>query len=116
MPAAAKQRAHAVIAVHVTPRAGRDEIAGEREGALWVKLVAPPVEGAANEALVRFLAAQLGVPRHAITLLSGATARRKRLQVDGFDEAAVRQKLAQGAGRPRQSTVRYVGERSSGGE
>jgi uncharacterized protein (TIGR00251 family) len=100
MPAAANQRETAVIAVYVTPRAGRDEIAGEREGALWVKLTAPPVQGAANEALVRFLAGRLGVPRHAVTLLSGETGRRKRLRVDGFDAAAVREKLARGSPSP----------------
>jgi uncharacterized protein (TIGR00251 family) len=94
MPAAANHEAGAAIAVYVTPRAGRTEIAGEREGALWVKLAAPPVEGAANEALLCFLAARLGVSRGAVTLLSGATGRRKRVRVTGLDEAAVRQRLA----------------------
>src|SRR5437763_48285 len=57
----------AVLAVYVTPRAGRNEIVGEREGAWWVKLAAPPVEGAANQALISLLADRLGVPPGAVT-------------------------------------------------
>jgi uncharacterized protein (TIGR00251 family) len=94
MPAAANQDTAAVIVVYVTPRAGRTEVAGEREGALWIKLAAPPVEGAANEALLRFLAARLGVPHSAVTLLSGATGRRKRVRIAGLDSATARERLA----------------------
>jgi uncharacterized protein (TIGR00251 family) len=80
------------IPVYATPRAGRTEIAGTREGALWVRLAAPPVGGAANEALVRFLARRLGVAPGDLRLLSGATGRRKRVRV-GLPVAVVRQRL-----------------------
>ncbi|MGH2367303.1 MAG: DUF167 domain-containing protein, partial [Chloroflexota bacterium] len=51
--------ADVILAVYVTPRAGRSEVVGERDGALWVRLAAPPVEGAANRALVDLLAQRL---------------------------------------------------------
>src|SRR5689334_22591660 len=84
----------AVLAVYVTPRAGRNEIVGEREGAWWVKLATPPVAGAANQALLRLLAERLGVPPSAVTLLSGAAGRRKRVRILGVDAATVRERLA----------------------
>jgi uncharacterized protein (TIGR00251 family) len=81
-----------IIPVYATPRAGRTEIAGAREGALWVRLAAPPTGGAANEALLRFLAGRLGVPRGDLRLLAGATGRRKRIRVH-LPAALVRQRL-----------------------
>ena len=84
------------VAVYVTPRASRTELAGDRDGALWVRLAAPPVDGAANQALVAFLAEQLGVPRASVTLAAGATARRKRVRVAGLDAAAIQARLARG--------------------
>jgi uncharacterized protein YggU (UPF0235/DUF167 family) len=80
------------IPIYATPRAGRTEIAGTREGALWVRLAAPPVQGAANEALLRLLAGRLGVARGDLRLLSGSSGRRKRVRV-GLPVAAVRQRL-----------------------
>ena len=70
------------LLVRVVPRAGRTVIAGVREGALLVRLAAPPVDGAANDALVAFLAGQLDAPRHTIQLISGERTRDKRLEVD----------------------------------
>ncbi|MQC17891.1 MAG: DUF167 domain-containing protein [Chloroflexi bacterium] len=55
--------AKARITVRITPRASRDEVVGERDGLVLVRVTAPPVEGAANEALVRVLAKALGLPR-----------------------------------------------------
>ncbi len=76
------------LAVRVTPRGGREAVGGvvrDAEGrpALGVRLAAPPVEGAANAALVRFLAGALGLRRAEVTILSGETGRRKMLHLAG---------------------------------
>jgi len=76
------------LKVRVQPRASRDALAGEREGALLVRLTAPPVEGAANEALARFLGKALGVPPSAVRIVAGATGRNKVVTVAGLDAAA----------------------------
>ena len=78
------------IAVHVQPRASRSEIIGQHGAALKVRLQAPPVDGAANEALVRLLADSLGVSQRSVRVVSGATSRAKTVEVDGTTEAAVR--------------------------
>lgn len=75
--------------VHVQPRASRSEIVGEHGGALKVRLAAPPVEGAANEALVELLAGALHVPRRDVRIVSGAASRRKVVEVDGVDARLV---------------------------
>ncbi len=74
--------------MRVQPRASRDALAGERAGALVVRLTAPPVEGAANEALARFLGKALGVPPSAVRIVAGATGRNKVVTVAGLDAAA----------------------------
>jgi uncharacterized protein (TIGR00251 family) len=77
------------LTLHVQPRARRTEVAGLHGAAIRVRLAAPPVDGAANDELVRFLAERLGVPRRAVRLVAGAGARRKVVEVDGIapDEA-----------------------------
>ena len=75
------------LRVRVQPRASRTEIAGPYGNAVKVRLAAPPVEGAANEALARFIARHLGVPRSAVRIESGATSRSKIIDVDGIDLA-----------------------------
>lgn len=72
------------LRVRVIPRAAKNALAGEREGALLVRLTAPPVEGAANDALLRFLSKALQVPRSAVTLLRGETSRDKVVRIDGL--------------------------------
>jgi uncharacterized protein len=68
-------------------------MAGEREGALVVRVAAPPVEGAANEALIDFLSASLRVPRRAIRIVSGEHGRLKRVAIEGVAAADVRRLL-----------------------
>lgn len=86
------------VVVHVQPRARRTEVAGLHGDAVKVRLAAPPVDGAANEELVRFVAESLGVPRAAVRVAAGATSRRKTLEVEGVDGARAR-RLLLGEGR-----------------
>jgi uncharacterized protein (TIGR00251 family) len=80
-PADPAARSPVILTVHVQPRATRTEVVGMHGEAVKIRLKAPPVDGAANEELVRFLAERLGIGRGGIVLLSGATARTKRLRV-----------------------------------
>jgi len=82
------------LRVRVSPRASRDEVAGERDGALVVRLTAPPVEGQANAALVRFLARRLGVAPSTVSVTRGAKGREKVLLVAGAHADDVRASLA----------------------
>ena len=84
------------ITVRVIPRARRTELAGERHGEILVRLAAPPVDGAANEALVAFLSECLECPRRTIALVSGQTSRSKRLRIAGMSEARARAALLAG--------------------
>ena len=81
------------LRVRVQPRSSRDALSGEREGALVVRLTAPPVAGAANEALSRFLGRTLGVAPSAVRVLSGTTGRSKVVSVAGVDAASARERL-----------------------
>jgi uncharacterized protein (TIGR00251 family) len=71
------------VRVRVQPRASRDAITGERDGALVVRLTAPPVEGAANEALVRLIGKALGLPPSAVRILRGEAGRDKLVHIRG---------------------------------
>ena len=75
--------------VRLVPRASRDEITGVLDGVLRVRLHAPPVDGAANDALVAFLADRLAVPRRGVRIVTGATSRTKLIEVEGVSSAAV---------------------------
>jgi len=72
------------LRLRVQPRASREEVVGVSGDAIRVRLTAPPVEGAANEALIRFLALRLEVPRSAVELVSGLTGRTKLVAVAGL--------------------------------
>jgi uncharacterized protein len=80
--------------VRVQPRAAQDALAGVRAGALVVRLNAPPVDGRANDALLRFLAGVLDVPRAALALVRGASSRDKVVRIAGSDAASIRARLA----------------------
>jgi uncharacterized protein (TIGR00251 family) len=82
-----------MLKVRVQPRASRDAFAGARQGALVVRLTSPPVDGAANKALARFLGRGLGVAPSAVSIASGARGRTKRVEVSGLDVETARQLL-----------------------
>ena len=77
------------LAIRLVPRAGADRIDGVAGGELRCRVAAPAVEGAANEALIRLVARELGVPPSAIELVAGAKARRKILRVPAGARAAI---------------------------
>ncbi|MFQ5689134.1 MAG: DUF167 domain-containing protein [Gemmatimonadota bacterium] len=81
--------------VRVQPRASRTEIAGPYEDGVKVRLAAPPVEGAANEALLRFLSKRLRVPRSSVRIVRGGRSRDKLVEVTGVTPDAVNQGLQQ---------------------
>lgn len=84
------------FAVRVVPRASRSEIVGEHDGALRVRVAAPPVGGAANEELTRTLARALGVARGAVEIVGGRQSKNKQVRVSGADRAALESLLADG--------------------
>jgi uncharacterized protein len=75
--------------VRVQPRASKDEIAGETNGAFKVRLQAPALENRANEALVEFLAQLLKTPKSAVRILSGERSRTKRVEIRGVTKQQV---------------------------
>jgi uncharacterized protein (TIGR00251 family) len=80
--------------LRVQPRASRNEVVGLHGDAIRVRLTAPPVEGAANEALVRFLAGRLDVSRGALTLVAGQAGRSKIVEVAGLTPEEAARRLA----------------------
>jgi uncharacterized protein len=97
-----------VIDIRVIPRAGRSGVSGVRAGALLLRLNAAPVEGAANAEVVDILSGVLGIPRRAVTILTGDRSRLKRVRVEGVSAEFVRSRLqTQDAG-----TQKRVGHKS----
>lgn len=72
-----------VLSIHVQPRAARTEVVGLHGDAIKIRLRAPPVDGAANDELIRLVAERLGLPHAAVELVGGATGRAKRLRITG---------------------------------
>jgi uncharacterized protein (TIGR00251 family) len=73
-----------MVNVRVIPRAAKPGIAGTRDGALLVRLTAPPVEGAANAELIEVIADAAGVPRRSVSIVAGERARTKRVAINGI--------------------------------
>lgn len=78
------------LAISVVPNARRTGADGLHDGALRVRLAAPPVDGKANELLLAWLATELGLPRRAIRLVRGDSARRKTIEIDAAPEHVAR--------------------------
>lgn len=81
------------IEILVQPRASRTRTVGEHDGRLKVQVAAAPVEGAANEALVKFFAERLRLPKGKVELVAGETGRRKSILLLGADAARVEEAL-----------------------
>jgi uncharacterized protein len=75
--------------VRVVPRASRSGFAGDHDGALRVRLAAPPVDGAANDELITLIAHALRIPKRAVEITHGHSARSKRVRVSGTNRQAV---------------------------
>ena len=86
------------ISVHVVPRARRTEVAGTYGDAIRIRLAAPPIDGAANEELVRFLAERLGVARRQVEITAGMAGRRKVVEIVGLGQETIRRRLLKTAG------------------
>ena len=82
-----------IFKVRVVPRASRSELVGEHDGALRVRIAAPPVDGAANDELVRLLARAFDVPRSAIDITGGHAAKLKTVRVAGGRPAVLKSKV-----------------------
>ena len=81
------------ISIRLQPRARRDEVVGERAGAVVIRVTAPPVDGKANAALCAFIARAAGVPPSRVSVVRGQTSRDKVVGVDGVDEEILKTAL-----------------------
>jgi uncharacterized protein len=81
------------LAIRVQPRAKRTEIAGERGRTVVIRVAAPPVDGKANDAVRRLIAQLLGVPRSAVEIVRGESARDKLVRIEGLSADEVRTRL-----------------------
>lgn len=81
------------FSVSIQPRASKNEISGLHNGALKIRLTAPPVDGAANKSCVKFLAKRFKVSPSAVSIVSGLSSRNKTIQIEGMDEKTLLSKL-----------------------
>ncbi len=84
----------ASVRIKLVPRASANRIEGLHGDALKIRLNAPPVDGKANAALLRFLADELDLPMSSLAITAGATSRNKTVRIAGVDAAVVRSRLA----------------------
>jgi len=82
-----------LVQIRVIPRARRTEISGRRGDAILVRLAAPPVDGAANDALIAFLADRLGIPQRQIAIARGGSTRDKTIAIDGLAPGEIARRL-----------------------
>ena len=83
--------------VQVVPRSSKNSLAWE-QGVLKARLTAPPVDGAANEALIALLAERLGLPKRDMRIVHGATSRRKTVEIEGITPEALEERMGGGGG------------------
>jgi uncharacterized protein len=75
--------------VYIQPRASKTELAGMHGDRIKIRIAAPPVEGAANDALIEFVARRLGIAKGRVRLISGKSSRTKSLEIDGVDSSQI---------------------------
>jgi len=81
------------ISVRLTPRASSNEVKGERDGTIIVRVTSPPVDGAANHALCRLIARRARVGIRSVTIVRGEGSREKVIRVEGIDARSLREAL-----------------------
>ncbi len=96
MPFLTDTPAGAVLSLRIVPRASKNTIVGEHGDALKLRLCAPPVDGAANAALIEFLAETFALPRARVQLLSGHASRTKRVLLSGLTASAIQSQIQAG--------------------
>ncbi len=79
----------ATLAVHVTPKSGRDELVGWKGSELYVRVTSAPEGGKANAAVCKLIASELGIPKSSVRVRRGETSRHKILEADGVEETDV---------------------------
>jgi uncharacterized protein (TIGR00251 family) len=77
------------VSLYIQPGAAKTQIAGLHDGLIKVRVAAPPIDGAANQALVEFVAKRLGIPKSRVRVVAGLTSRRKVLEIDGVSPDAI---------------------------
>lgn len=82
----ATDQGNLVLHCHIQPKASRDAIVGIHDGRLKVQVASPPVDGKANEQLIRFIAKTLGVAKSRVILIRGQSSRLKTLRIEGLDK------------------------------
>lgn len=83
----------AILKIHATPRGSKNEIIGWRDGVLCVKVTAPPVDGAANALIAKFIADSIGIRKNRVELVSGEKSREKAFRILGMTESELADKL-----------------------
>lgn len=71
-----------ILSCHLQPKASKDEISGLHGDSVKIRITAPPIEGRANTHLIRFLAKTFGVPKRAVSIISGELGRQKRVRIE----------------------------------
>ena len=82
-----------IFSIRVVPRASRSEIVGIHDGALKIRIASPPVDGAANAEIVRFLAKAFGVSKSDVSIPSGETSKNKRIKIANLSKSSYEEKI-----------------------
>ncbi|RPI79680.1 MAG: YggU family protein [Desulfobacteraceae bacterium] len=83
------------LKIHLVPRSSRDQLVNCTGDQLKIKITAPPVEGRANQALIAFLAKQLGIAKTKVELVAGATSKQKKIRIHGLTLNQIHDRLKQ---------------------